>query len=135
MAWLDEIAFDERGLVTVIAQDAVTQRVLMVAWANIHGGFLAGPLIVLTAAVGEAISGPWDNARKRNLARFSAAFVLSVLAPSQCSRQLAAEERRLLQPCVRQFFADLALQLNQSGTGRRAGTLQIQSSGDRAGTV
>jgi len=34
MAWLDEIAFDERGLVPVIAQDATTQRVLMVAWAN-----------------------------------------------------------------------------------------------------
>jgi len=34
MAWLDAIAFDERGLVPVIAQDATTQRVLMVAWAD-----------------------------------------------------------------------------------------------------
>lgn len=33
-SWLDEIAFDVDGLVPVIAQDASTQRVLMVAWAN-----------------------------------------------------------------------------------------------------
>jgi phosphoribosyl-AMP cyclohydrolase len=32
--WLDEIAFDDNGLVPVIAQDATTRRVLMVAWAN-----------------------------------------------------------------------------------------------------
>lgn len=34
MAWLDDVRFDERGLVTVIAQDGATHRVLMVAWAN-----------------------------------------------------------------------------------------------------
>jgi phosphoribosyl-AMP cyclohydrolase len=34
MSWLDEIAFDERGLVPVIAQDAASGRVLMVAWAD-----------------------------------------------------------------------------------------------------
>lgn len=34
MAWLDEVRYDEQGLVTVIAQDATTHRVLMVAWAN-----------------------------------------------------------------------------------------------------
>ena len=34
LTWLDDIAFDANGLVTVIAQDATTQRVLMVAWAN-----------------------------------------------------------------------------------------------------
>jgi phosphoribosyl-AMP cyclohydrolase len=34
MAWLDDVRFDAQGLVTVIAQDAATQRVLMVAWAN-----------------------------------------------------------------------------------------------------
>jgi phosphoribosyl-AMP cyclohydrolase len=34
MNWLDEIQFDERGLVTVIAQDAGSGRVLMVAWAT-----------------------------------------------------------------------------------------------------
>jgi phosphoribosyl-AMP cyclohydrolase len=31
---LDELAFDERGLVTVVAQDAETGEVLMVAWAD-----------------------------------------------------------------------------------------------------
>jgi phosphoribosyl-AMP cyclohydrolase len=32
--WLDQVKWDERGLVTAIAQDAVTGRVLMVAWMN-----------------------------------------------------------------------------------------------------
>jgi phosphoribosyl-AMP cyclohydrolase len=31
---LDELAFDERGLIPVIAQDADTGDVLMLAWAN-----------------------------------------------------------------------------------------------------
>lgn len=48
MGWLDEIAFDERGLVTVIAQDAATQRVLMVACANREA-------LAETAATGEAV--------------------------------------------------------------------------------
>lgn len=34
MTWLDEVCFDERGLVPVIAQDAGSERILMVAWAN-----------------------------------------------------------------------------------------------------
>ena len=34
MTWLDEVCFDERGLVPVIAQDAGSGRILMVAWAN-----------------------------------------------------------------------------------------------------
>jgi len=34
MTWLDDICFDGDGLVPVIAQDATTGRVLMVAWAN-----------------------------------------------------------------------------------------------------
>jgi len=34
MSWLDDICFDDDGLVPVIAQDATTGRVLMVAWAN-----------------------------------------------------------------------------------------------------
>ncbi|HVG03311.1 MAG TPA: phosphoribosyl-AMP cyclohydrolase [Burkholderiaceae bacterium] len=34
MTWLDDVHFDANGLVTVIAQDAATARVLMVAWAN-----------------------------------------------------------------------------------------------------
>jgi len=33
-AWLNEVVFDERGLVPVIAQDWQTGTVLMVAWAN-----------------------------------------------------------------------------------------------------
>jgi phosphoribosyl-AMP cyclohydrolase len=32
--WLAELAFDERGLVPVIAQDASSGRILMVAWAS-----------------------------------------------------------------------------------------------------
>lgn len=34
MNWLDEVKWDAAGLVTAIAQDAATQRVLMVAWMN-----------------------------------------------------------------------------------------------------
>ena len=32
--WLDSVGFDEQGLVNVVAQDAHTGRVLMVAWMN-----------------------------------------------------------------------------------------------------
>lgn len=32
--WLDAVRFDERGLVTAIAQDEATGRILMVAWMN-----------------------------------------------------------------------------------------------------
>jgi len=48
IAWLDAIAFDPRGLVTVVAQDVDTQRVLMVAWAD-------RAAIVETAATGRAV--------------------------------------------------------------------------------
>jgi phosphoribosyl-AMP cyclohydrolase len=34
MNWLDDVCFDAQGLVPVIAQDAASGRVLMVAWAN-----------------------------------------------------------------------------------------------------
>jgi phosphoribosyl-AMP cyclohydrolase len=34
MSWLDDIGWDERGLVPAIAQDAATGRVLMVAWMS-----------------------------------------------------------------------------------------------------
>lgn len=34
MDWIDSVAFDARGLVPVIAQDAASGRVLMLAWAN-----------------------------------------------------------------------------------------------------
>ena len=34
MPWIDQITFDDRGLVPVVAQDAGTGEVLMLAWAN-----------------------------------------------------------------------------------------------------
>ena len=34
MNWLDEVKWDGQGLVTAIAQDAASGRVLMVAWMN-----------------------------------------------------------------------------------------------------
>ncbi len=33
-AWLDEVAWDERGLIPAIAQEAGTGKVLMLAWMN-----------------------------------------------------------------------------------------------------
>jgi phosphoribosyl-AMP cyclohydrolase len=46
--WLDAVRFDDRGLVTVIAQDAGSGRVLMVAWANAEA-------LAETAASGQAV--------------------------------------------------------------------------------
>jgi len=46
--WLDAVAFDERGLVAVIAQDAASGRVLMVAWANAEA-------LAETVASGQAV--------------------------------------------------------------------------------
>jgi len=34
MNWLDEIRFDEKGLIPAIAQDASSGKVLMMAWMN-----------------------------------------------------------------------------------------------------
>lgn len=34
MSWLDEVKFDEAGLIPAIAQDWKTGRILMVAWMN-----------------------------------------------------------------------------------------------------
>jgi phosphoribosyl-ATP pyrophosphohydrolase/phosphoribosyl-AMP cyclohydrolase len=34
MSWLDQVKFDDRGLVPVVAQEARTGEVLMLAWAN-----------------------------------------------------------------------------------------------------
>jgi phosphoribosyl-AMP cyclohydrolase len=48
MNWLEEIRFGEEGLVPVIAQDAASGRVLMLAWAN------AGALAE-TVATGHAV--------------------------------------------------------------------------------
>jgi phosphoribosyl-AMP cyclohydrolase len=46
--WLDDLRFDGAGLVTVIAQDAASGRVLMVAWADREA-------IAETAATGQAV--------------------------------------------------------------------------------
>ncbi len=45
--------------------------------ANLHGGFVALPVIVATAAIGHAIAGPWDAARRRNVVKFVAATLAS----------------------------------------------------------
>ena len=42
--------------------------------ANLHGGFVALPVIVATAACGEAVSGPWDEARRRDMTKFGLAM-------------------------------------------------------------
>ena len=34
MNWLDEIRFDENGLIPAIAQDAISGKILMMAWMN-----------------------------------------------------------------------------------------------------
>ncbi len=34
MNWLDAVKWDEKGLVTAIAQDSISGRILMVAWMN-----------------------------------------------------------------------------------------------------
>ena len=46
--WTDEVNWDERGLVTAIAQDAQTGRVLMVAWMNREA-------LTETATTGQAV--------------------------------------------------------------------------------
>ncbi len=48
MNWLEDVRFDERGLVTVIAQEAASGRVLMVAWADAEA-------LAETAASGQAV--------------------------------------------------------------------------------
>jgi phosphoribosyl-AMP cyclohydrolase len=55
-AWLDEIAWDERGLVPAIAQEAFTNRVLMVAWMNREA-------LRETVATGQAVY--WSRSRNR----------------------------------------------------------------------
>ena len=55
--------------------------VLVAVWANLHGGFLAAPLIVVTAALGHAISGELDRGRRENLAKFAAAALLCIATP------------------------------------------------------
>ncbi|MBL8434217.1 MAG: phosphoribosyl-AMP cyclohydrolase, partial [Zoogloea sp.] len=47
-AWLDELAWDENGLIPAIAQDAQTGDVLMFAWMNREA-------LARTAETGEAV--------------------------------------------------------------------------------
>ena len=54
--WLDAVRFDADGLVAVIAQDASSGRVLMVAWANREA-------LAETAASGQAVY--WSRSRNR----------------------------------------------------------------------
>jgi len=56
VSWLDEVKFDADGLVTVIAQDTASARVLMVAWANREA-------LTEAAASGRAVY--WSRSRKR----------------------------------------------------------------------
>ncbi|HEY9103877.1 phosphoribosyl-AMP cyclohydrolase [Chitinimonas sp.] len=54
--WLDEVHWDAQGLVTAIAQDAVSQRVLMVAYMNRES-------LTLTAETG--IAHYWSRSRQK----------------------------------------------------------------------
>jgi phosphoribosyl-AMP cyclohydrolase len=56
MSWLDEVRWDEDGLVPAIAQDFRTGRVLMVAWMNREA-------LELTAREGRAIY--WSRSRRK----------------------------------------------------------------------
>jgi phosphoribosyl-AMP cyclohydrolase len=54
--WLDQVAWDEHGLVPVIAQDAQSGEVLMVAWMDREA-------LALTVSGGEAVY--WSRSRQR----------------------------------------------------------------------
>lgn len=54
--WLDEVSFDANGLVPAIAQDAVTGKVLMLAW-------MSREALQLTAEKREAVY--WSRSRKQ----------------------------------------------------------------------
>lgn len=54
--WLDQVVFDENGLIPAIAQDAATGQVLMVAWMNAES-------LAETAATGRAVY--WSRSRQR----------------------------------------------------------------------
>jgi phosphoribosyl-AMP cyclohydrolase len=57
MNWLDEIKWDERGLVPAIAQDAQSGRVLMFAWMD-------RTALAATAQTGEAVYYSRSRARQ-----------------------------------------------------------------------
>jgi phosphoribosyl-AMP cyclohydrolase len=54
-AWLDEVPWNEHGLITAIAQDAASGRILMLAWMNREA-------LRQTAARGEAVY--WSRSRQ-----------------------------------------------------------------------
>jgi phosphoribosyl-AMP cyclohydrolase len=56
MTWLDDVKWDENGLVPVIAQEDSTGDVLMFAWMNREA-------LARTAETGEAVY--WSRSRKR----------------------------------------------------------------------
>ena len=56
MSWLDEVHWDENGLIPAIAQDWQTGRVLMLAWMNREA-------LALTAQEGRGIY--WSRSRGR----------------------------------------------------------------------
>ena len=55
-AWLDEIKWNDAGLVPAVAQDAVDGRILMMAWMNREA-------LSLTAQQGKAVY--WSRSRKK----------------------------------------------------------------------
>lgn len=55
-SWLDEVAWDEKGLVPAIAQDSDTNKILMVAWMNREA-------LGLTLEKGQAVY--WSRSRKK----------------------------------------------------------------------
>ena len=56
MSWLDEVPWNEQGLVVAVAQEFSSQRVLTVAWMNREA-------LQQTADRGEAVY--WSRSRKR----------------------------------------------------------------------
>lgn len=54
---------------------------MMSLWANCHGGFLAGLLILATAIGAHALSGHWDSRRLKELRAFALAFIGGCAAP------------------------------------------------------
>ena len=56
MNWLDEVPWNEHGLIAAVAQDAASGRVLSVAWMNREA-------LKQTAEIGEAVY--WSRSRGR----------------------------------------------------------------------
>ena len=54
--WLDDISFNDDGLIPVIAQDAESGKVLMLAWMNHES-------LALTSEKGEAVY--WSRSRQK----------------------------------------------------------------------